>query len=127
MKNLLFLVIVSTLVFTTSSCRKKKDTIANIYVRDEIGNPVKDATVILFGTATGNPVGTNQPGLVNLRDTIFTNSSGLASFNLSDVYQLGQAGVAILDIKAYKLNRMGTGIIKIEPETVNEQSVNIQP
>ena len=92
-----------------------------------MGNPVKDATVVLFGTPTGNPVGTDTPGFVNLKDTNYTNSSGLASFNLNEVFQLGQAGVAILDIKAYKLNRLGTGIIKIEPEATNEETVIIQP
>jgi hypothetical protein len=127
MKQFLFFVVASTLIFSFSSCRKKKDTLANIYIRDEMDNPVEDATVILYGTPTGNPVGTDTPGLVNLRDTVQTNSSGLAVFNLSEVYQSGQAGVAILDIKAYKLNRLGEGIIKIEPETINEQTVFIQP
>jgi len=127
MKYALLIFVATSFVFLTNSCRKKKDTIANIYVLDELNNPVKDATVILYGTATGYPVGTNQPGLINLMDTLLTNSSGLASFNLSETYQLGQAGVAILDIKAYKLNRLGTGLIKIEPEVVNVQTVLIQP
>jgi hypothetical protein len=127
MKQFLFFLVASTFIFSFSSCRKKKDTIANIYIRDEMDNPVEDATVILYGTPTGNPVGTDMPGLVNLRDTVQTNSSGLAVFNLSEVYQSGQAGVAILDIEAFKFNRSGDGVIKIEPETVSEQTVFIQP
>jgi hypothetical protein len=39
---------------------------------------------------------------------------------------LGQAGVAVLDIKAQKLNKIGQGIIKIEAEKVNEETVFIQ-
>jgi hypothetical protein len=127
MKKILFILVAIVVAQTFTSCRKKKDTIAHIYVRDEADNPVEDATVILYGTPTGPPVGQEYQGFVNLKDTVQTNSSGLAVFNLSDVYQSGQAGVAILDIKAYKLNRQGTGLIKIEPETISEQSVFIQP
>jgi hypothetical protein len=35
--------------------------------------------------------------------------------------------VAVLDIKAQKGNKVGQGIIKIEPETINEETVYIQP
>ena len=104
------------------SCRKKADTIANIYVRDESNAIVEDAMVVLYGT---NTQGT--PQVVAIFDTAYTNAAGLASFNYNDIYQLGQAGVAVLDIKAQKLNKIGQGIIKIEPEQVNEESVFIQP
>ena len=127
MKKALFIFLAIIVAQTFTSCRKEKDTLANIYIRDEMDNPVEDATVILYGTPTGPPVGQEYEGFVNLKDTVQTNSSGLAVFNLSDVYQSGQAGVAILDIKAYKLNRLGEGIIKIEPETTSEQTVIIQP
>jgi len=127
MKKVLFVIVAIVVANTFTSCRKKKDTIAHIYVRDETDNPVNDATVILYGTSTGDPIGGNGPGFDVFRDTVQTSSSGLAVFNLSDIYQSGQAGVAILDVKAYKSNRLGTGLIKIEPETINEQSIIIQP
>jgi len=78
--------------------------------------------VILYGTNTSS-----TPQTVAVFDTLYTNSAGLASFNFNDIYQLGQAGVAVLDIKAQKLNKIGQGIIKIEAETVNEETVFIQP
>ena len=127
MKKVLFIIVAIVFAQTFTSCRKKKDTIAHIYVRDEADNPVNDATVILYGTSTGNPIGGDGPGFGNFKDTVQTSSSGLAVFNLSDIYQSGQAGVAILDVKAYKLNRLGTSLIKIEPETISEQTVIIQP
>tara|TARA_B100001287_G_C22546498_1_gene464658 strand:- start:466 stop:843 length:378 start_codon:yes stop_codon:yes gene_type:complete len=104
------------------SCRKKADTIANIYVRDETNAIVDEAMVVLYGT---NTQGT--PQVVAVFDTAYTNASGLATFNYNDIYQLGQAGVAVLDIKAQKLNKIGQGIIKIEPEQVNEETVFINP
>jgi len=127
MKKVLFVIVAIIVAQTFTSCRKKKDTIAHIYVRDETDNAVNDATVILYGTSTGDPIGGNGPGFDIFRDTVQTSSSGLAVFNLSEIYQSGQAGVAILDVKAYKLNRLGTGLIKIEPEIISEQSIIIQP
>ncbi|MBM3430395.1 MAG: hypothetical protein FJX99_05370 [Bacteroidetes bacterium] len=99
-----------------TSCRKKKDTIANIYVLDENNVPVDAAMVVLYGT---NTAGTPQ------QVAVF--AAGMATFNFNDIYQLGQAGVAVLDIKAQKFNKVGQGIIKIEAEKVNEETVNIQP
>jgi hypothetical protein len=129
MKKVLFIVVALIVAQTFTSCRKKKETIANIYVLDEFSNPVKDATVVLFGTSTGEPFGTpdGTQGLNTVQDTVLTNGSGLAVFNLSKLYQAGQAGVAILDIKAFKLSKYGDGLIKIEPETTNEETVIIQP
>jgi hypothetical protein len=122
MKKIVLLFSLVLFAFTFTSCRKKGDTIANIYVKDETNLSVSGAMVILYGTNTGN-----TPQQVAVFDTLYTNSTGLASFNFNDIYQLGQAGVAVLDIKAQKLNRIGQGIIKIEAETVNEETVFIQP
>jgi hypothetical protein len=122
MKRIFYLLIAIFLTSTLFSCRKKKDTIANIYVRDENDKIVENAMVILYGT---NTAGTPQQ--VAVFDTAFTNTSGLASFNYNDLYQLGQAGVAVLDIKAQKQNKTGKGIIKIEAEKINEEIVFINP
>ena len=122
MKNTFILFFALITVLSISSCRKKKDTIANIYVRDENNAVVDNAMVILYGT---NTAGTPQQ--VAVFDTSFTNSSGMATFNYNDLYQLGQAGVAVLDIKAQKQNKVGQGIIKIEAEKINEETVFIQP
>ena len=105
-----------------SGCRKKKDTIANVYVKDDNNLLVDQAMVVLYGT---NTAGTPQQ--VAVFDTAYTNVEGMATFNYNDIYQLGQAGVAVLDIKAQKLNNIGQGIIKIEAETTNEETVFIQP
>src|SRR5680860_1504459 len=112
MKNLIFYPILILLVsiFTSSlnSCRKKADTIAKITVRNAQNALVPNATVIVYGTPT-------EPGNVNIRrDTLSTNTQGIAKFDYNEVYQLGQAGVAVLDIIAHKDNLYGEGIIKIE-------------
>lgn len=109
-------------LLSSAGCRKKKDTIAKIYVRDVANEPVSGATVRLSGEDT-DPSNGNQT--VALDKTATTNTSGEATFNFNDVYQLGQAGVAVLDIDAQKDGLSGSGIIKIEQEKTSEETVFI--
>lgn len=120
-RTLLFAFVALLGVGFSSGCRKKKDTIANIYVKDIANQMVAGARVVLYGQST-----TGQPANVVLYDTTLTNTSGVATFNFNDVYQLGQAGVAVLNIEAYKNGASGQGIIKIEQETTSEETVYIQ-
>lgn len=110
-----------TALAVSSGCRVKGDTIAIIHVKDIASQPVSGAQVVLYGKST-----INQPANVVLYDTTETNSSGEAVFNFNDVYQLGQAGVAILNIKATYGTAVGEGIIKVEEEKTNEETVFVQ-
>tara|TARA_B110000305_G_scaffold81270_1_gene91489 strand:+ start:28359 stop:28733 length:375 start_codon:yes stop_codon:yes gene_type:complete len=114
---LLFLLGMTTLV----ACRKKESTIAKIYVRDAGNSPVAGAIVVIYGQST-----TNQPSSVVLYDTTSTNAAGEAIFNFDDVYQLGQAGVAVLNIDVQGNGMVGQGIIKVEQEVTSEETVFIQ-
>ncbi|MEN9699576.1 MAG: hypothetical protein RLZZ301_774 [Bacteroidota bacterium] len=122
MKKVLLICVAAASVFSLGSCRKKLDTIAHIYVKDETNASVNNAMVVLYGTNTQS-----TPQQVAVFDTAYTNTAGMATFNYNKLYQLGQAGVAVLDIKAQKGNKAGQGIIKIEAEKVNEETVYIQP
>lgn len=114
---LFFLLGMTTLV----ACRKKESTIAKIYVRDAGNSPVAGAIVVIYGQST-----TNQPSSVVLYDTTSTNGAGEAIFNFDDVYQLGQAGVAVLNIDVQGNGMVGQGIIKVEQEVTSEETVFIQ-
>lgn len=119
-KHLLILVLTSIFIFTSNSaCKKKKDTIAKVYVKYATGEPVNECEVILKGVST---VGKSS----SLADTAFTSSRGEAIFNFNDIYQSGQAGVAVLDIFAGKDGLVGTGIIQVEEETESSATVVIQ-
>jgi hypothetical protein len=122
MKKILLFAVAATSLVSLSACRKKMDTVAHIYVKDETNASVSNAMVVLYGTNTQQ-----TPQQVAVYDTAYTNANGLATFNYNELYQLGQAGVAVLDIKAQKGNKTGQGIIKIEAEKVNEETVFIQP
>ena len=121
MKKILFFALTAISLVSLSACRKKMDTVAHIYVKDETNASVSNAMVVLYGTNTQQ-----TPQQVAVFDTAYTNANGLATFNYNELYQLGQAGVAVLDIKAQKGNKIGQGIIKIEAEKVNEETVFIQ-
>lgn len=110
------------LLLLSYGCKKKTaDTIALIYVKDESNNPVANARVVLYGKST-----LDVPKEVVLYDTAYTNGSGEATFNFNDVYQPGQAGVAVLNIDAAKESKFGQGIIKVEEEKTTTETVFIQ-
>ena len=102
------------------SCRKKADTIAQITVKNANNEAVYNARVIVYGQST-----TNQASSVVLYDTGYTDANGVVTFNFNEVYQLGQAGVAVLNIDAEKGGLIGQGIIKVEQEVTTEEVVFI--
>jgi hypothetical protein len=102
-------------------CRKKGDTIAKITVRDSLDKLIVGALVRLDGQST-----LDTPKAIIRHDSAYTNTSGVATFNYNQVYQLGQAGVAVLNITAEKDGMKGTGIIKIVEETTSSETVYIQ-
>lgn len=119
--NLLLIAgLISTTAFV-SSCNKKKDTIAKIYVRYQSNNQlVQGCEVSLKGISTEN-----RQADVILEKTTETNASGEAIFNFNDEYKKGQAGVAVLKIVAKKNGLSREGIIKVEEETTSEETIYI--
>lgn len=111
-------IILGLVLIGLTSCRKEKDTNAIVTVVDASENPAVGVTVRLY---VANATGAVREG-IDVNET--TNSSGVASFNFNDLYELGQAGFAVLDVDVN--NGQATGIIKIEEETDNEQVVVCQ-
>ena len=120
MKKILLFAVAATSLVSLSACRKKMDTVAHIYVKDETNASVSNAMVVLYGTNTQS-----TPQQVAVFDTAYTNLNGLATFNYNELYQLGQAGVAVLDIKAQKGNKTGQGIIKIDNQTASLDNIEV--
>ena len=120
-KILLIGLLLSFGVSTFVGCRKKKDTSAEITVRNSSGSLVSNAQVVLY------PTGSQQGSVINesIYDTAYTNQEGKARFSFNDVYQLGQAGVVVLNIRAKSGTDVGDGIIKIEEEVENVETVYI--
>lgn len=105
------------------SCRKESPTIAVITVRDTSGTVFPGAMVRLYPTPTINP----HPGII-IDDTLYSDAEGKASFDYTEMYNLGQAGFAVLDIEVRSGDTLyGTGIIKVEAEETSNETVILQP
>lgn len=103
-------------VFTISSCYKKKDTIVIVNVLDSISSEkVVGADVRLLYLA-GNPDSTR------IDVTASSNPQGQAVFNFNELYQSGQAGFAVLDLL---VNGTKVSVIQIEEEVTTEETVYI--
>lgn len=110
-----------TVGHAVSSCKEPADTLAKIVIRDVEGFTVSGATVSLVGEPS-------QQGVESeVGDTTESNAAGEAIFNLNDLYRKGQAGVAVLNIYAQKDSLYGSGVIKIEAERTNTETVVVQP
>lgn len=103
------------------ACNKEKDTKATITVLDTAGSVVAGAYVKLYANPT-NPL---QADFSRLTMEGNTGSGGTITFDYSEFYKRGQAGFAVLDILAQKDSMSGEGIIRIEEEQTNEETVVI--
>lgn len=116
-------VLVSLIIFGFS-CRKKGDTYAEIKVLDTAGVPVNNAMVVLRGEPTCQDC---EQYVIVRNDTQYTDVSGVATFNYTEDFQLGQAGFTVLNILARKDSMIGEGIIKIVEEETSTETVQLTP
>ena len=130
MKQITLTLLITILAFSFSSCRKEKDTTATVVIVDAAQQPVAGVTERVYC-----PDGTcNKPGSTlneGMDRTAVTNSSGKATFNYTEEYKLGQAGFAVLDVEVHMTaltsgTPEATGVIKIEEEQENEQTIICQ-
>jgi hypothetical protein len=108
------------LVGVVSSCKKDKETTATITVVDADGQVVPGASVRLYGK------GSCATCAVRFDTIDVANGSGKVTFNFSEYYKKGQAGFAVLDVKVCKGTLAGTGIIKIQEENANDESISVE-
>ena len=123
-KTGIFVMLVAILtVGMMSSCRKESPTVAVIAVVDTSGTVFPGATVRLYPMPTVSP----HPGIA-IDDTIVADIDGIATFDYTDRFNLGQAGFAVLDIKVWSGDTLlGTGIIKVVAEETSREAVILLP
>jgi hypothetical protein len=122
-KTGLILMLTSFLSLGIFSCRREAPTVAVITVVDTSGAVFEGAMVRLYPTPTINP----HPGII-IDDTLYTNTDGQATFDYTDMYNLGQAGFTVLDIEVRSGDSLnGAGIVKVEAEVTSAETVVIQP
>ena len=111
------------IVLVAFSCEKPEDTIAKITVVDVAGIAVDSAEVRLFGDSDGT---STVIGDIRIDVTEVTNAAGDAVFDFTEFYEEGQAGLFVLNIEVTKDTLFTESIIKVEPETLNEETVILQ-
>jgi hypothetical protein len=121
MKARIYLLAFLAISISFSSCDKEEDTIALIRIVDVDGVPQEEVLVRLYPEPT--EIQTNE-----LIDEVeqFTDAAGEAIFDFSEYYEQGQAGFAVLNIEAIRDTSIVEGIIKIDPEVVNEETLILQ-
>ncbi len=119
LRNSILFVGLITLMTTISSCYKEKSTTAVVTVLDVANAPVPGASVKLYYKYASDSLGTD----LRLDKTETTDASGKATFNYTDEFKSGQAGLSVLDIE---VDGDILGIIKIEEEVQSEETVNLQ-
>lgn len=116
-----FLIAITMVAF---GCRERGDTYAKITVLDTANQPVHNAMVVLRGEPTCQNC---EQNVIIRNDTQYTDVTGVATFNYTEEYQLGQAGFTVLNIIARKDSMIGEGIIKIVEEETSEETVQLNP
>ncbi|MCO5275605.1 MAG: hypothetical protein M9900_11900 [Flavobacteriales bacterium] len=122
LKAILAAVLLILLGAGLGSCNKEKDTKATITVLDTAGAVVGGAYVKLFA----NPSVPLQADFTRLTKEGTTSSDGKVTFDYSEFYKRGQAGFAVLNILAKRDSLSGEGIIRIEEEQTNEETVVVK-
>ncbi len=112
--------ILAASVMLVVSCGKPADTTAVVKVITRGGAPVSGATVHVIGVDSYG----NNGGRIDHTST--TDANGNATFNFNDLYKRGQAGFAVLEVRASKDTLIGEGIIKVEEEKKNEAQITLQ-
>lgn len=124
MKNVKIIIVMLAAIgmsLGVSSCKKEDPTVASIKVVDTSGEVISGAFVRLYGTSTTTPPRANI-----IDDTVYTNVDGIANFDYTDYFKLGQSGFAVLDIDVTYETFVGTGILKVEEEKTNSETVIVQ-
>ncbi|MCT4581869.1 MAG: hypothetical protein N4A35_10660 [Flavobacteriales bacterium] len=118
LRNSILFIGLITIMTMLSSCYKEKETTAVVTVLDVANAPVPGANVKLYYKKASDSLAST----LRLDKEATTDASGKANFNYTEEFKSGQAGLAVLDIE---VDGDILGIIKIEEELQNEETVNI--
>jgi hypothetical protein len=120
---LLFASLLFIVGFVVSSCKSKDPSILKVYVRDENNDLLAKAKVIIIGDTKSNPP------TVDYVDTIFTDSQGIAYFDMEEFYTLSGKSVnsGYFDILVKYLTKQATGRIRVKKNIVSVETVRFEP
>lgn len=117
----LFIVLAISIGFI-QSCKNKEPSAVKIFVKSYSNQPLPGVKVVIIGDITSNPE------TIDYVDTLVTNDSGFALFDLTSHYDKGDKDyeVAYFDIIAKTIAQNGTGYIRSRVHTTAVETVYIQ-
>lgn len=111
------------LIFAVSSCKNKKPSILKVYVRSLDNALIDSASVVIIGDQKSSPT------TIAYVDTLITNSSGYAEFNMQTYFDLAgekKNPTGNFDIVAFKKTKEGEGAVKCRVHITAVTTVNFQ-
>lgn len=122
MRNLSYISAVAALL-VISACKNKDPSVLKVFVRSNNNELMQNAKVIIIADVNSNPP---TPAYV---DTINTNSSGFAYFNMDPFFEMLDKGetTGYFDIIAKKDNSQGTGTVRCRAHITAVETVFLAP
>ncbi|MFM7668381.1 MAG: hypothetical protein ACKO7D_09385 [Bacteroidota bacterium] len=115
----------AVIFFVLNACVKIKPTTAIIYVKKPDGSMCSGAQVRLYGQPA-NITSANASQELRIDLNAVTDAEGRAYFDLSEFYDGGQTGLAILNVDMMKGSLERSGFIQIIEQEVNEEIFFLQ-
>lgn len=124
-RPLVVLISFTAVFFILSACVKIKPTTAIIYVKKPDGSMCSGAQVRLYGQPS-NVTSANASQELRIDLNTVTDAEGRAYFDLSEFYEGGQTGLAILNVDMMKGSLERSGFIQVTEQAVNEETFFLQ-
>ena len=122
MRNLSYISMIA-LLLVISACKNKNPSVLKVFVRSSNNELMANAKVIIIADVNSNPP---TPAYV---DTVMTNTSGFAYFDLEDFFSGLDKGVTTgyFDIIAKKDVRQGDGYVHCRAHITSVETVYLEP
>ena len=120
-KTTLTLLTLLSALFLTQSCKNKNPSVAKVFVRSASNELVANSRVVIIADVTKNE------SKIEYVDTLITNTSGYAEFNLEDYFnQAGkQIDVGQFFILGRKDGMEGSGTIRARVHTTAVETIYV--
>lgn len=104
------------------SCKNKEPSAIKIFVKSYANQALPGVKVVIIGDVTSNPE------TISYVDTVITNESGFALFDVAPHYEKGDKDyeVAYFDVIAASTVQSGTGYVRSRIHTTAVETVYIQ-
>jgi hypothetical protein len=122
LRNLTYLAVVG-MMLVISACKNKNPSVLKVFVRSSNNELMENAKVIIIADVNSNPP---TPAYV---DTVNTNSSGFAYFDMAEFFDGLDKGetTGYFDIIAKKNVSQGTGDVRCRAHITSVETVFLAP